>query len=236
MKKILLPLFALIFLQASAQTVDEIIQKYSATMGDLEAIKKITSIKISGIFSVQENDFPLTTQVVNEKAMRTDIDIMGQLVTNCYFNGKGWKVNPFVGIPSPTEVSDTELNDFKEQCFISGSLMDYKARGHKVELKGEADVGGIKTYKIVLTRNDGKMSDYYISQADFTLKKSVTVREFQGQGLEIETFYSNLKDFNGVKFFMTLVSKTDGQVIQTIKLDQAEMNVPIDERIFEMSK
>jgi len=234
MKKIILAFICLISLTVSAQSVDELIQKYVGTMGNMEAINKITSIKITGIFSAQGNDFTLTSQVINAKAMRMDIDVMGQMVTNCFFNGKGWTVNPFAGITSPTEVSGTELNDFKEQSFVIGSLMDYKARGHKVELMGEADVDGVNTYKIALTRNDGKLTEYYISKADNTLIKSSTNKEFQGQELKIDTYYSDLKDFNGAKFFMSMVSKVDGQVIQTIKLEQVQLNIPIDEKIFEM--
>ena len=235
MKKILLALLSFAFISAHAQTADEIIQKYSAAMGGLDAFNKITSAKLTGTFSSQGSDFSLTTQIINGKGMRTDVDVIGQSVTNCYFNGKGWKINPFAGAPTATEVSGNELSDFKTQSNLATQLMDYKAREHQVEMTGEETVEGVKTFKIKLnSKDDGKVTTYFISSSDYTLIKSVTNREFQGQDMEVETYYSDLKDFGGVKFFMARSSKIQGQEFQNIKFDKIELNVTIDEKIFDM--
>ena len=220
-----------------AQSVDEIIQKYTANMGGLDAFKKVTSVKFSGTVVTQGNDLPVTTQVINDKAMRMDVEAMGQTVTNVYHNGKAWKINPFTGATTATEVTGTELNDFKIQASLANPLMDYKARENKAELVGQEDVEGIKTYKIKLTsKDDGRISTFFISANDLTLVKSVSTRKVQGQDMEIETFYSDIKDINGLKFFMTRTLKISGQEFQTIKLDKIELNVAIDEKIFEMPK
>lgn len=237
MKKIFFAILGFIAIAAKAQTADEVILKYAANMGGLDAFNKITSAKFTGTYSAQGNDFPLTTQIINGKALRTDIDIMGQSVTNCYSDGKGWKVNAFAGAPSPTEVSGTELNDFKIQTYLSSALMDYKARGHQVEMQGEETVEGIKTFKIKLTsKDDGRVTTYFISVSDYTLIKSVSTRDFQGQQMEVETWFSDLKETGGVKFFMSRDSKIQGQVFQTVKFDKIELNVTVDEKIFEMPK
>lgn len=237
MKKLFTAVLCFAMVAAYSQSADEVIQKLSANMGGLEAFNKITSVKFSGTYTTQGNDFPLTTQVINGKAMRTDIDIMGQSVTNCYANGKGWKVNAFAGAPSPTEVTGNELNELKTQSYLSSQLMDYKARGHQVELQGEETVEGVKTYKIKLTnKDDGKVTSYFISQTDNTLIKSVTARQIQGQDMDVETYYSDLKEFGGAKFFMSRDSRIDGQVFQSVKYEKIELNVAIDEKIFEMPK
>lgn len=237
MKKLFAAVLCFSTVSAFAQTADDIIQKYTSSMGGLDALNKITSAKFTGTYSTQGNDFPLTTQIINGKAMRSDIDIMGQTVTNCYNNGKGWKVNAFAGAASPTEVTGSELNEFKTQSYLSSQLMDYKARGHQVELQGEETVEGIKTYKIKLTnKDDGKITTYFISQTDNTLIKSATTREIQGQQMEMETWFSDLKEIDGVKFFMSRDSRIQGQVFQTVKYEKIELNVPIDEKIFEMPK
>ncbi len=237
MKKLLLAVLSFATISAKAQTADDVISKFAANMGGLEVFNKITSAKMTGTYSTQGNEIALITQIINGKGMRTDLELMGQAVTNCYFNGKGWKINPFQGVTTPTEVTGTELNDFKTQSNLANQLMDYKARGHQVELQGEDAVEGIKTYKIKLTnKDDSKVTTYFISTADYTLIKSVTMRQFQGQDIEVESFYSDLKEINGVKFFMTRDSKIEGQVFQTVKYEKVELNVTIDEKIFEMPK
>jgi len=128
------------------------------------------------------------------------------------------------------------LIDFKSQSMIASQLMDYKARGHKVELQGQEDVEAIKTYKIKLTnKDDNKVTTYFISVADNTIIKSVSTRQIQGQEIEIETFYSDIKDFNGLKFPMLRTQKMQGQVFQEIKIANIEFNVPVDEKIFNKS-
>lgn len=237
MKKLFAAVLCFATVSAFAQTADDVIIKYTVNMGGLDAFNKISSAKFTGTYSTQGQDFPLTTQVINGKSMRTDIDIMGQSVTNCYANGKGWKVNAFAGAASPTEVSGKELNDFKTQTYLSSALMDYKARGHQAELQGEETVEGIKTFKIKLTsKDDGRVTNYFISISDYTLIRTTTIREFQGQEMETETWFSDLKEIDGVKFFMSRDSKMQGQIFQTVKYDKIELNTAIDEKIFEIPK
>ena len=237
MKKSFFALLSFAMISAHAQTADDVIIKYSANMGGLEAFNKISSAKLTGTYSTQGNDLPLTVQVINGKAMRTDVEVMSQAVTNVYNNGKGWKINPFAGATTATEVSGSELSDFKAQASLASQLMDYKARGHQVEMQGEETVEGIKTFKIKLTnKEDGKVTTYFIASADYTLIKSVTSRSIQGQDMDVESFYSNLKEIGGVKFFMTRESKIEGQTFQTVTYEKIELNVTIDEKIFAMPK
>lgn len=235
MKKFLIALFALAYLGAQAQTADEIIQKYSTFMGGLDAFNKITSAKFTGNASVQGMDLPVIMQVLNGKGMRTDVEAMGQQVVNAYGNGKGWKINPFNGAETATEVTGAELASFKNQASLANNLMDYKARGHKVEYAGEATVEGVKTYKLVLTsKDDNKPTTYYIVQSDYSLLKTVTSREMMGQEMEVETLYSDLKTFGNVKFAMHATQSAGGNVFQEISWSKIELNVPIDEKIFSM--
>jgi len=236
MKKILCAILSFAFVSANAQTADDIIQKYSKAMGGLAAFNAIKTMKTTGTITTQGVDLTLTSQIINGKAVRSDVQAMGQSVINSYKDGKGWKINPFAGVTTITDMTPEELIDFKSQSMIANQLMDYKARGHKVELQGQEDVEGAKTYKIKLTnKDDNKVTTYFISVTDNTIVKSVSTRQLQGQDIEIETFYSDIKDFNGLKFPMVRTQKMQGQVFQEIKIANIEFNVPVDEKIFNKS-
>jgi len=236
MKKILFAILSFAFVSANAQTADDVIQKYSKAMGELAAFNAIKTMKTTGTITTQGVDLALTSQIINGKAVRSDVQAMGQSVINSYKDGKGWKINPFAGVTTITDMTPEELIDFKSQSMIANQLMDYKARGHKVELQGQEDVEGVKTYKIKLTnKDDNKVTTYFISVTDNTIVKSVSTRQLQGQDIEIETFYSDIKDFNGLKFPMVRTQKMQGQVFQEIKIATIEFNVPIDEKIFDKS-
>ena len=233
MKKIFFVLLILIVVKAQAQSVDDIIHAYADSMGGLNNFKNVKTAKLSGTVTAQGNDFPLTVQIVNTKAMRVDVDVMGQSIVNCYKDGAGWKINPYDGAPSATDVSGTELADFKDQSFLASQLMDYKDRGYKAELLGQEDVDGNKAYKIQLTSADNTASTYYIDPSTYMLIKFVGTRTVMGQDMELESYFSDVKDFNNLKFSMSRVIKAGGQTLQELHFDKVELDVPIDEKIFD---
>ena len=234
MKKNLLAVLAFAFFSANAQTVDEVIQKYAAAMGGLDAFNAVKTVKMTGKVYVEGLELPLTIQIINGKAMRNDVEVMEQSITNSYKDGKGWKINPLAGVDSATEVSGTELTEFKSQCLLANQLMDYKARGHQVELLGQEDVDSLKTYKIKFTnKDDSKVTTYFITVADNRLLKFNIKNEKPGEESEIENYLSDLKDFNGLKFAMTRTQKVNGQVTQEVKISSIEFNITIDEKIFD---
>jgi hypothetical protein len=233
MKRFFLVLSLLGSILVNGQTVDEVIQKYTAAMGGLETFNKIQTLKMTGNVTAQGMEMALTVQVVNGKSLRTDVVVNGQSIINVYDNGKGWKINPFAGAPTATEVTGEEFNDFKAQSMLASQLMDYKARGHKVELSGQEDIEGIKAYKIILTaKEDGRTSTYYINTTDFTPIKQISKRTMQGQEYDVETYFSDFKDFSGIKVSMTRIQKVEGQVIQELHFSNVELNIPIDQKTF----
>jgi len=226
-------LFAFAFIAAHSQTVDEIVQKYANAAGGLDNFKKIKTAKFSGTASAQGNEFPITVQIINGRAMRTDVEAMGQTITNVYKDGKGWKINPFAGAPTATDATPDELAEFKIQGSLTSQLMDYKDRGYKAELLGQEDVQGIKTYKIKLTADDNKTTTYFIDANTYALVKTIGIRSLMGQQMELETYYSEVKDIGNVKFSTKRSVQSGGQTVQEVHFDKIELDVPIDEKIFD---
>ena len=125
------------------------------------------------------------------------------------------------------------MTDLKSQSSLASNLIDYKNRGYQVESDGQEDVEGVKCFKLKLkNKDDGKTTTYYISTTDYILVKVVGTREIQGEEVEIETYYSDLKDFNGIKYFTSRIQKMNGQVLSEFHVDKFEVNVPVDEAIF----
>jgi len=234
MKNVLFAVLSFVIISANAQTADEVIQKYTKAMGGLNTFNAVKTMRMSGTVTIQGMDLPITVQIINGKAVRTDVDAMGQSVIKSYKDGKGWKIDPFSGAATATDMTNEELIESKAQTMIANQLMDYKARGHKVELQGQADVDGVKCYKIKLTnKDDGKVTTYFISAVDNTLIKSVFTRDLQGQEMEVENYAGNIKEFGGLKFPMTRTQKIQGQVFQEIKMTSLELNITIDEKVFD---
>ncbi len=238
MKKIFSLLTLVICLSVNAQTADEIIKSYTNAMGGLKASDEIESIKIDGTLISQGKSYPLTIYVVNGKQMRTDVDVSGQKVVNAYDKGKGWKINPFEGLTTATEITTPDdLAQLKVQASIANNLMDYKSRGHQVEYLGQQTLGTVNTYKIKLvSKDDGKTTIYYIAVLDYMLIRSDSKQKIQNNEYDSETWYTNVQTIKGVKFATHFIRKIQGTVFQEVNYDKIELNVSIDDNIFKMPK
>lgn len=233
MKKILTIALLLGTVSLYAQTAEEVVKEYTARMGGLEKFKSIKTVKMSGTVSVQGMELPITIQVINGKAVRTDVEVMGSSVISAYKDGKGWKQNAFAGAPDPTDMEVKELEDIEPQIHITNALMDYKATGATIALLGKETVDGKEAFKILCTPSSGKSpTTYYLNSSDYTIIKTVTRTELMGSEVELETHFSNLQEVDGRKFYMGRLQKADGNEFQDIQFKTIELNVPIDESIF----
>lgn len=232
MKRLFLLTTVLFSLAASAQNVDDIIKKYSDNLGGLEKFRAIKSAKMSGNVTVQGMELPITIQIINNRAVRTDVDVMGSAVISSYIDGNGWKQNPFAGSSDPEDMTEKELSDSKSQTQLVNSLMDYKASGAKVELLGKETTDGAEAFKIKLTAKDGDETTYYIHSSEYRIIKTVSQAEVMGQTAEIETYFSDPKQINGVTFYMGRKQTREGEVFQEIVFNTIELDVPIDEAAF----
>lgn len=238
MKKLIPFLFVILSFTTYGQTADEIISKYAAAMGGLDAFNKIETAKISGSLITQGMTLPITTQIINGKSMRTDVTVNGQVISNVYDKGKGWKVNPYENVTEPAEVtSPDELAAYKVQASLANNLMDYKKRGHTVELIGQENIDGVMANKLKLvSKDDGKTTVYYISTTDNLLIRSDSRQKIQGNEFDAVTTYADFKNFGNLKFSTHFIRKIQGQTFQEVKYENIELNVKVDESIFKMPK
>jgi hypothetical protein len=232
MKKLLVAFAIFGSLIANAQSADEIIAKSAAAVGGLDKFNAIKTATMSGVMTVQGMDLNISLQMINKKAVRTDIEVMGQSVTVVYNDGAGWQLNPMTGNNEATDLPKEALEEAKWQCYVSNGLIDYKERGMSAEYKGEETVDGKKMFVIKLSSADGRNNTYYVNQADYLVYKTIAKRNVMGQDVEAETVYSNYKEYNGVKVATTRATNFEGQTVQEMNFDKIEFDKPIDASVF----
>jgi hypothetical protein len=130
---------------ASAQTVDEIVARNYASKGGLEKWKSIQTQRLTGAVSTQGIELGMVILGKRPNLGRQDLTIdMGQgpmTMVNIFDGAKAWMINPMTGSDVPQEMGGPEGESVKDQSDFDGALIDYKAKGHTVELVGPATVG-----------------------------------------------------------------------------------------------
>ena len=90
------------FINASAQTADEIINKYIDAMGGKEKISQIKTVYIEGEMDIMGNKAPSLTYIVNGKGYKSEVDFNGAKIISVYTDKGGWTLNPMAGQSVPT--------------------------------------------------------------------------------------------------------------------------------------
>jgi outer membrane lipoprotein-sorting protein len=226
----------LLTVAASAQTVDEIIKKSADARGGVQKIKAIKSLKATGKLTItsQGIELPITLQQKRANAFRMDATFQGQSVVQAYDGETGWQINPFQGISDPDKMAGDDLKEAQEQADIDGPLIDYKEKGHTVELVGKEDLEGTPAYKLKLTLKTGDVRYIYIDAANYLELKVTTKRKQAGSEQEIDIYPGNYKPVNGVLFPFSTEQKIAGQTQIQITIDKIEIDAPIEDAVFKM--
>lgn len=221
---------------ASAQTADEIIKKNIEARGGLQKIKAIKSVKVTGKLTIAGPglELPITIQQKRPNTFRMDVSFQGQSIIQAYDGETGWQVNPPQGIREPEKMAGDDLKDAQEQADLDGALVDYKEKGHTVELMGKEDLEGTPAYKLKLTLKTGDVRYIYIDAANYLELKITAKRRSPGGEQEVDIYPGNYKQVNGVLFPYSIEQKVGGQPQVQIALDKIEVDVPVDDAAFKM--
>jgi len=217
-----------------AQTVDEIVNKHIAAIGGKEKISAMKSIYIEADLDIQGNQGTSINSILYGKGSLTEIELAGQKIVNCISVDKGsWSINPFAGQTTATDMPESQANAAKSQLQPGGALLDYAAKGNKVELAGQEDVNGVKAYKLKVVTKDGGNLTYYIDPATFYIVKTSTKLNANGQDVEQSVSYSDYKktDYGFVGAYSSSIEVPGGMVI-AVTVRKIEVNKEIDPKIF----
>jgi hypothetical protein len=205
---------------AQAQTVDEVINKHIAALGGKENLAKIQNVVMEGSLNIQGNDIALTLTKVNKKLNRQDISAMGMNGFDMTTDKEGWRYMPFQGMQKPEPKTEDEVKKGQSGLDVSGPLVDYAAKGNKVELQGKEDVEGAACYKLKITFASGKEVTYYIDIALGMINRIKETRKMNGEDTEMVTDFSDYKDVEGVKMPFTITQQIGTISISGIKVNQ----------------
>jgi hypothetical protein len=220
-----------------AQTVDEIINKYIDAIGGKEKISGIKSLYKESDIEVMGNTASSTTYILNGKGFKMEMDFNGSKIVQCITDKGGWGVNPMMGQTSAEALPDDQVKSAQSQLAIEGPLVDYAAKGNKIELLGQEAVNGANTYKLKVTTKDNVQITINIDATTYYPLKAVSKATVSGQEIETTTTFSNYQktDYGFVVPFAQELTLPQG-ITLSMKDKKVEVNKDIDPAVFEKPK
>jgi hypothetical protein len=230
------PVASLLAAEAAGPTVDDVIAKNIEARGGLDKIKAVQSMRMTGKMMMGPGmEAPMVIEMKRPANMRVEFTLQGMTGVQAYDGKSGWTLEPFSGKKDPEPMSTEDLKEAEEQSDMDGPLVDYKAKGNKVELVGKDKVEGSDAYKLKITLKSGDVRYLYLDADSYLEIKGESKRTIRGSEAEIETTIGDYKDVQGllIPFSFQAGAKGSDQK-QNIVVEKVEINPAIETARFKM--
>lgn len=221
---------------AFAYTADELAAKNVAAKGGAEKLAALHSLRLTGKLLVNGDTLQLgyVATVARPDSLRIEATLQGLTLIRAYDGTQGWKVNPFQGRKDPEKMSADDAKELSEDAAdFTGALVDYQAKGYKLDYLGTEDVDGTDAYKLRVTRPNGDITYVFLDPDYFLEIRTINRRIQHGVPTETVTDYGDYEQVNGVYYAFAQASGPNGSSDrQKLQFDKAEANTAPDGSMF----
>ncbi len=228
----------LLSFSAQAQTADEIVAKYVQKIGGIEKLQAIKTMRSTGKFM---GGGGFEAVVVNENKrpnlVREEFSLQGLTAIVAYDGKNGWKINPFGGKKDAETLGEEELKQIVEDSDLDGPLVNYAAKGNKVEFEGKEEYEGSDVYKLKVTLANGTVKHYFLDTEYYVPIKIETRQINRGTEFETETVLGDYKEVGGVYFPFSIENGPKGSANRSsVVFEKIEINQALNDGRFMMPK
>jgi len=229
-------LVALLVSPAAAQTVDELIAKNIQARGGIEKLKAVKTARATGKMVMgQGMEAPFVMLEKRPKQTRMEFTFQGMTGVQAFDGANGWMIMPFMGKKDPEAMPAEENKLMDEQADMDGPLVDYKTKGHKVELLGKEQVEGADAYKLKLTMKSGSTRTIFLDADSYLEIKAEAKRTVRGTEVDGETLYGDFKEVGGMMMAHTIENGVKGSPQkQKMVFEKIEINPDLADSLFAM--
>lgn len=212
-----------------AQSVDDIVAKAIQARGGMERIKNEQTQRLTGKISLPAGAGPLLVEMKRPGMMREEVTLGEKSQIRTTNGVSGWAVGSLREATVPEQVNAQELHNLEGSADFEGPLVDYKQKGHRIELAGKEKVEKRMAYKLVIFMKNGE------NRTDFIDCKSYLELKWQGKVSDsvFESYFRNYKRVNGLMYAFEIDSGLMGKPPnQKIIIEKVDVNPPIDDARF----
>jgi hypothetical protein len=193
----------------------------------------------------EEAQLPFLMELARPRKMRFELQFAGQTAIQVYDGAQGWKLRPFLNRRVVEPFTDEEIKMSSLQSDLDGPLVDYAAKGTRIDLDGLEKVEGRDTYKLKLTLKSGDVTHVWIDAYTFLeAKMEGQPRRLDGTMHPVEVYLRDFRAVSGLQIpfvLETRVLPVDRNAIglkdtpvppEKILVDKVVVNPKLDESLF----
>lgn len=211
-------------LPAFAITADELVAKNLEARGGADSLRAIKSLHTVGKMRLGGGiEAKTETFSIAPDRIRFEFSLQGLTAINAWDGKQAWTVQPFEGRRDPQKMSSDDAKDLVLAANIGGSLLDWKAKGSKLEYLGTEDIDGTDAHKLRVTFKNGDSQVLFLDPDHFLEIRTEDHLTIRGQEQVNRTDLGEYARVEGVYF-----PHEQGQN----QIESIEVNTPVDASIF----
>lgn len=209
---------------ASAMTAEELVAKNLEARGGAAKLRAITTIHTVG--KVRRGgglDAKVESWAIAPEGFRGEFSMQGMTAVQAWDGKQAWSISPFGGRREPQKISPDDAKALIEESDIAGPLVDYQAKGNKIEYLGTEDIDGTDAHKLRVTLKNGDTEVLYLDPDQFLEIRVVHHRMVRGQEDVSTTDLGEYEKVDGI-YFPFESGRT--------QVEKVELNQPVDSKMF----
>jgi len=236
-RKFIHPIIMLVAIHASgtgllAQNLESILEEHYRAASQEKMAKMETMVtRGKSVFTSINMESPFTLYRSRPDKVRVESEYQGFRVVQTYNGEQGWIYAPGMGIPEPRKISGEELEMLLNQSAFENPLWNYEKRGYHLALVNES--GKTEAYQLKITMKDGGEVFFFIDKKSQLITSYTTRQVLGGAENEIEVILDEYKNVKGIPVAHRTVTRMNGQVVTTVRVEDVEFNKKLDPSLFE---
>lgn len=184
-----------------------------------------------------ETQLPFTLEFKRPLKTRLEIQFNGQTAVQVFDGTNGWKRRPYLGRTSWDAYTSDEVKTSAAEPGIDGFLIDYAAKGARVELAGTEKVEGHTAYKLKVTLKGGQTRHVWVDAGTFLETKVEGLpRRLDGKPHNVEIYLREFRPERGVVIPHVIETHVEGlRKVEKITIESATVNPKLDDSRFTKS-
>ena len=193
----------------------------------------------------EEVQLPFVMELKRPRKMRFELQFNGQTAVQVFNGAQGWKLRPFLNRREVEPYTADEMKVASLQADLDGHLIDYAAKGTRIDLEGVEKVEDRDAYKLKLTMKNGETIHVWIDAQTFLEAKiEGQPRRLDGVYHPVEVYFRDYRPVSGLQIPFVLETKVlpvgrtamglkDPPVpVEKIVVDKIVVNPKLDEALF----
>lgn len=239
-----------------ALAASQVVEKNVAARGGLSAWHAVQALTLTGkmgagasTYSVvtpahklqtktrEEAQLPFVLQYKRPMKMRLELQFNGQTAVQVFDGTQGYKLRPFLGKSEWEPYSAEELKQAQSEPGIDGLLIDYAAKGAKVESDGTDSIEGHPAYKLKVTQKGGQVRHVWVDGKSFLdIKLEGEPRRMDGRLRAVDVYLRDFKPEHGLVIPHVQESAVQGvKTSERIVIETVAVNPILDDARFTKS-